>query len=76
VLLLKVEIELNYIHKHELGELERQILDFILDSDEVTQRELSRVFGRAKACRAVKNLENMGLIQRERKGKTYIIKVV
>jgi len=76
VLLLKVGIELNYIHKHELGELERQILDFILDSDEVTQRELSRVFGRAKACRAVKNLENMGLIQRERKGKTYIIKVV
>ncbi|HIP74683.1 MAG TPA: MarR family transcriptional regulator [Thermococcus paralvinellae] len=75
-MLLKVEIELNYIHKHELGELERQILDFILDSDEVTQRELSRVFGRAKACRAVKNLENMGLIQRERKGKTYIIKVV
>jgi len=76
VLLLRVEIEINSLHKHELGELERQILDFILDNDKVTQSELSRLFGRAQACRAIKNLENMGLIQRERKGRTYVVRVV
>jgi len=76
VLLLKVEIELDSLHNHELGNLERRILGFILDNDEVTQSGLGQLFGRAKACRAVKNLENMGLIQRERKGKTYIIKVI
>ena len=76
VLLLRVEIEINSLHKHELGELERQILDFILDNDEVTQSELSQLFGRAKACRAIKNLENMGIVRRERKGRTYVLKVV
>lgn len=76
VLLLKVEIEINSLHKHELGDLERQILEFILGNNEVTQKELSKLFGRAKACRAVKNLENMGLIRRERKGKTYVVRVV
>jgi len=76
VLLLRVEIEINSLHRHELGELERQILDFILDNDEVTQSELSQLFGRAKACRAVKNLENKGLVRRERRGRTYVIRVV
>ena len=76
ILLIKVEIEINKVHKHELGELERRILDFILDNDEVTQSELSQLFGRAKACRALKNLENMGLVRRERKGRTYVIRVV
>ena len=76
VLLLKVEIEINSLHRHELGELERRVLDFILENGEVTQSELSQLFGRAKACRAVKNLENMGLIRRERKGRTYVVRVV
>ncbi|WP_456394128.1 helix-turn-helix transcriptional regulator [Thermococcus sp.] len=76
VLILKVEIEINRVHKHELSELERRILEFILDNDEVTQSELSQLFGRAKACRALKNLENMGLVRRERKGRTYVIRVV
>ncbi|WP_457741466.1 helix-turn-helix transcriptional regulator [Thermococcus sp.] len=76
VLLLRVEIEINSLHRHELGELEMQVLDFILENDEVTQSELSRLFGRSKACRAVKDLENKGLVRRERKGKTYVIRVV
>jgi len=76
VLLLKVEIEINSLHRHELGELEMRVLDFILENGEVTQSELSQLFGRAKACRAVKNLENMGLIRRERKGRTYVVRVV
>lgn len=76
VLLLKVEIELNNIHKHELGELERQILDFILDNNEVTQKELSKLFGRANTCRAIRNPEDMGLVRRERKRRTYVIRVV
>ncbi|WP_461864184.1 helix-turn-helix transcriptional regulator [Thermococcus sp.] len=76
VLLLRVEIEMNSLHNHELGELERRMLDLILDNGEVTQSELSQLFGRAKACRAIKNLENKGLIRRERKGRTYVVKVV
>ncbi|WP_297435303.1 MarR family transcriptional regulator [Thermococcus sp.] len=76
ILLIKVEIEINSLHKHELGELERRILDFILDNGEVTQSELSQLFGRAKACRAIRSLENMGLVRRERKGRTYVIRVV
>jgi len=76
VLLLKVEIEINSLHKHELGESERQILDFILDNNEVTQKELSKLFGRANTCRAIRNLEDMGLVRRERKGRTYVIRVV
>ncbi len=76
VLLLRVELEINSLHKHELGELEGQILDFILENDEVTQSELSRLFGRANACRTIKKLENMGIVRRERKGRTYVIRVV
>ena len=76
VLILRVEIEMNSLHNHELGELERRMLDLILDNGEVTQSELSQLFGRAKACRAIKNLKNMGLIRRERKGRTYVVKVV
>ncbi|NJE62044.1 MarR family transcriptional regulator [Thermococcus sp. 21S7] len=76
VLLLKVEIEINSLHKHELGELERQILEFILDNNEVTQKELSKLFGRANTCRAIRNLEDIGLVRRERKGRTYVIRVV
>ena len=76
VLLLRVEIEINSLHRYGLGELERRILDFILDNDEVTQSELSQLFGRAKAWRAIKNLENMGLVKRERKGRTYVVRVV
>ncbi len=76
VLLLRVEIDMNSLYKHELGELERRVLDFILENGEVTQSELSQLFGRAKACRAIKNLKNMGLIRRERKGRTYVVKVV
>lgn len=76
VLLLKVEIEINSLHKHEPGESERQILDFILDNNEVTQKELSKLFGRANTCRAIRNLEDMGLVRRERKGRTYVIRVV
>ncbi len=75
VLPLRVEIKVNSLH-NELGELERQILDFILDNDEVTQSELSRLFGRAQACRAVKDLENKGLVRRERKGRTYVLRMV
>ncbi|QDA30659.1 winged helix-turn-helix transcriptional regulator [Thermococcus indicus] len=76
VLLLRVEIEVNSLHKHELGDSERQILDLIIDNGEITQKELSQLFGRANACRAVKDLENKGLVRRERKGKTYVIRVV
>ncbi|ASI98326.1 helix-turn-helix transcriptional regulator [Thermococcus celer] len=76
VLLLKIEIEINNLHQHELSDLEGQVLDFILDNNEITQKELGELFGRANACRAVRNLEAMGLVRRERKGKTYVIRVV
>ncbi|WP_461864415.1 helix-turn-helix transcriptional regulator [Thermococcus sp.] len=76
MLLLRVEIDMNSLYKHELGDLERKILELIVNKGEVTQRELSRVFGRANTCRAVQNLEKLGLIRRERNGRTYVIKVV
>ncbi len=76
VLLLRVEIEMNSLHKRELGELERQMLDLILEKGEVTQKELSQIFGQVKACRTIKKLENMGIVRRERKGRTYVIRVV
>ncbi len=76
VLLLRVEIDMNSLYKHELGDLERKILELIVNKGEVTQRELSRVFGRANTCRVVQNLEKLGLIRRERNGRTYVIRVV
>ncbi len=75
-ILLRVEIDLDYVYKVELTELEREILELILQSKGVTQKELSEVFGKVKVCRIIQKLENKGLIEREKKGKTYIIRVV
>ncbi len=76
VMMLRVEIDVNNLHEHELGEVETKILDLLLDNEETTQRQLSQLFGRTKTCRAIQNLEKLGLVKRERKGKTYLIKVI
>ncbi|WP_297509241.1 MarR family transcriptional regulator [Thermococcus sp.] len=76
VMILRVEVDVNNLPNYELGDVETRILDLLLDNEEITQRQLSQLFGRTKACRAIKNLENMGLIRREKKGRTYVVRVV
>jgi len=51
-------------------------LEFILQNGSVTQKELSKRFGKVKACRIIQGLEKKGLIERRKKGRTYVIRVI
>ncbi len=64
------------MYKVELTELERDVLEFILHNGEVSQKELSKRFGKVKTCRVIQDLEKKGLIERRKKGKTYVIRVI
>ena len=52
---------------------ERQIVEAIIDNPEVTQAKLLKVldFSKPKLWRLIKDLENRGVIERKRHGKTY-----
>ncbi|WP_457753701.1 helix-turn-helix transcriptional regulator [Thermococcus sp.] len=76
ILFLRIEVDLEHAYKVELTELERDVLEFILQNGEVTQKKLSKIFGKVKACRVIQNLEKKGLIERSKKGRTYVIRVV
>ena len=76
ILFLRVEVDLEYAYKVELSELEKDVLEFILQNGGVTQKELGRRFGKVKACRIIQDLESKGLIERRKKGKTYVIRVI
>jgi len=76
ILFLRVEVDLEYTYKVELSGLEKDVLEFILQNGCVTQKELSKRFGKVKACRIIQELERKGLIERRKKGKTYVIRVI
>ena len=76
ILFLRVEVDLEYVYKVELTTLERDVLEFILQNGEITQKELGKIFGRVKTCRIIQDLEKKGLIERRKKGKTYVIQLV
>ena len=76
ILFLRIEVDLEHVYKVELTELERDVLEFILQNGEVTQKKLGKIFGKVKTCRVIQDLEKKGLIERRKKGKTYVIRVI
>ncbi len=76
ILVIKVEIDLIQDTKQELNNNEKEILSLIVTKGEVTQKQLGEIFGRAKACRTVRELEQKGFIIRERYGRTFKIRVI
>lgn len=74
-IILKVELSLEEIMHSKLNDEEKEILNFIIQNDNITQKQLSDIFGNVKACRVIQNLEKKGIIHRKRKGKTYLIKI-
>ena len=74
VLVLRIELEMSEI-KEELSETEKYVLNMVIANGEVTQKQIAQTLGAVKACRVIHNLEKKGLIRRERKGKTYIIRI-
>ncbi len=60
------------ILKHD----ERLILEEIINTPDISQAELSKVlnFSRQKLWRIIKDLENRGVIERKKYGRTYMLK--
>lgn len=76
VLLLRLEVNLDHVYNERLTDSEREILEFIIQKGEVTQKEVGERFGKVKACRIIQTLEKKGLIERKKNGKTYVVKTV
>jgi len=76
ILLVKLTVNLKEDVNSNLSELEKEVLEFIVKNNSVTQKDLGKAFGSVKAHRLVRRLENKGLIKRRRSGRTYIIKLI
>jgi uncharacterized membrane protein len=76
ILLLKLKINMKEDINVDLNKTEKKIIEIILHKEEITQKALGDIFGRVKAYRTVRKLENKGLVKRKRYGKTYIIKLL
>ncbi len=58
-----------------LPEDERKIIEKLLEKDYILQSEISEELGKVKAHRVIKKLEERGIIERSKHGKTYIIRL-
>jgi len=65
------------LHIKELKKDEKLILNIIKEREEISQCALSKIsgFSKFKISRIVKDLENKGLIKREKKGLTFLIRL-
>jgi uncharacterized membrane protein len=52
---------------------ERQLVRLLVEKDGVPQSSLDRGMGRVRVFRALKRLEEKGIVKRERKGRTYSV---
>ena len=61
----------------DLKKDEKLIFNIVRDRKEVSQCKLSRIsgFSKFKISRIVKDLENKGLIKREKKGLTFLVRL-
>jgi len=61
----------------ELKKDEKLIFNIIKERKEISQCTLSKIsgFSKFKVCRIVKDLENKGLIKREKRGLTFLIRL-
>jgi len=61
------------LKEYGLNEDERKVLDVLLKENKVSQKKISRETGFSKAhvSRLAKNLEERGIIERKRRGRTY-----
>ncbi|WP_048149803.1 helix-turn-helix transcriptional regulator [Palaeococcus ferrophilus] len=75
-MLFEVKIGLEDLQNLSLNDSEKQVLDVLLSKGELTQKELGEMLGRVNACRIIRSLESKGLVERERKGRTYVIRVI
>ena len=73
MLIVKLEINLKADMNTPLTEMERNILELILQNDNMTQKDLGKIYGNVKVHRILQKLENRGLIKRRKNGRTYII---
>ena len=59
-----------------LPQNESEIIKMLIDNDgSLTQSKISSVLGKVKAFRSIKSLEKKGLVEKEKYGKTNMIKI-
>ena len=70
-------VEKKKFNAEELKKDEKLIFNIIKERKEISQCALSKIseFSKFKVCRIVKELENKGLIKREKKGLTFLVRL-
>jgi predicted transcriptional regulator len=65
------------LKEYQLNKDERKILDALLKEDKISQRKICRDTGFSKAhvSRIAKNLEERGIIERKKKGRSYEVRL-
>lgn len=72
IVILRLETDIFGLES-SLSDVERQVLDLIISSQGITQKQVSDILGPVRASRVIHTLEKKGFIKRERRGKTYVL---